>query len=42
MLDGTKYCCEIWKKTGLYFQKLHEEFSKFLLEHVPKSKNEDF
>ena len=29
MLDGTEDWCKICKKTGLYFQKLHEEFGKF-------------
>ena len=42
LLDCTEYWCSIWEKTDLCFQKWHEEFSKFLLEHVWKSKNRDF
>ena len=40
------YCTQdwykIWKKTGLRFQKWHEEFRKFSPEHLGKSKNWDF
>ena len=39
MFDGTEYWCSIWRKTDLCFQKWHEEFSKFLPEHLRKSKN---
>ena len=39
LLDGTEYWCNIWRKSDLYFQKWHEEFSKFSPEHVRKSKN---
>ena len=42
LLDGTEYWCIIWMKTNLRFQKWHEEFSKFSLEHFRKSKNWDF
>ena len=42
MYDGTEYRCTIWRKIVLWFQKLHEEFSKFSPEHVQKSKNWDF
>ena len=42
MFDGTEYQCNIWRKTDLCFQKWHEEFSKFLPEHVRKSKNWGF
>ena len=40
--DGTEYWCKIWRKNDLCFQKRHEEFSKFLPEHVRKSKNWNF
>ena len=42
MLDGTWYWCKIGRKTDLCFQKWDEKFSKFLPEHVWKSKNCDF
>ena len=42
MLDGTKYWCNIWRKTDLCFQKWHEEFSQFSPVHVWKSKNWEF
>ena len=42
MFDGTKNWCNIWRKTDLYFQKWHNEFSTFSPEHVWKSKNWDF
>ena len=42
MFDGTEYWCQIWRKTGLCYQKGHEEFGKFSPEHVQKSKNWDF
>ena len=29
MFDDTVYWCKIWRKTDLYFQKWHEELSKF-------------
>ena len=34
MLDGTEYWCNISRKTELYFQKWHDEFSKFSPGHV--------
>ena len=40
--NGTEYWCNIWRKTDLCFQKWYEEFSKFLPEHVRRSKNWDF
>ena len=42
IFDGTEYWYKVWEKTDLYFQKWHEEFSKFSPEHVRKSKNWDF
>ena len=42
LLDGTKYWCNIWRKTDLCFQKWHEEFSQFSPVHVWKSKNWEF
>ena len=42
MFDSTEYWCKTWRKTYLCFQKWHEEFSKFSLEHVRKCKNWDF
>ena len=39
IFDGTEDWCKIWRKTDLCFQKWHEEFSKFLPEHLRKSKN---
>ena len=39
MFDGTEYWWNIGNKTGLRFQKWHEEFSKFSPVHVWKSKN---
>ena len=42
MFDGTEYWCKIWRKNDWCFQKWHEEFSKFLPEHVQKSKKLDF
>ena len=41
MFDGTEYWCNILRKTDLCFQKW-QEFSKFLPEHIRKSKNWDF
>ena len=41
MLDSIKYWSNIWRKTGLCFQKWHEEFSQFSPKHVWKSKNWD-
>ena len=38
MFDGTEYWCKIWRKTDFRFQKWHEEFGKFLLEHLKVSK----
>ena len=37
MFHDTKECCEIWTKTDL-FGKWHEEFDKFLPEHLKFSK----
>ena len=42
LLDGTENWCNIWRKTDEYFQKWHEEFSKFSPDHVWKSKNWNF
>ena len=42
MYDSTEDWCEIWRKTDLCFQKWHEEFGRFLLEHVQKSKYLEF
>ena len=42
LLDGTEYWCNIWRKTDLYFQKWHKEFSKLSPEHVRKCKNWNF
>ena len=36
LLDGTKYWCNIWRKTDLCFQKWHEEFSQFSPEQCSK------
>ena len=42
IFDCTADWCKIWRKTGLYFLKWHEEFDKFSPKHVQKSKNWDF
>ena len=42
IFHGTEYWYKVWEKTDLYFQKWHEEFSKFSPEHTVKSKNWDF
>ena len=42
MSDYTEEWCKIWSKTDLCFLKWHEEFGKFSLEEVSKSKNLDF
>ena len=42
LFGSTKYWYNIWRKTDLCFQKWHEEFSKFLPEHLRKSRNWDF
>ena len=42
MFYRTQDWYKIWKKTGLRFQKWHEEFRKFSPEHLGKSKNWDF
>ena len=42
MLDASEYWCSIWRKTDMWFQKWHQEFSKFSPEHVRKFKNWDF
>ena len=38
MFDDTKYWCKILRKTDFCFQKWHEEFGKFSLEHLKVSK----
>ena len=35
---GTEIWCKIWRKTDLFFQKWHEEVSKFSQEHSKVSK----
>ena len=42
MFGSTEYWCNIWRKTDLCFQKWHEEFSKFLPEHIWNSENWNF
>ena len=42
MFDGSEYQYKIWRSTDLRFQKWHKEFSKFLLEHIRRSKHWDF
>ena len=42
MFDGSEYWCKIWRKNYWCIQKWHEEFNKFLPEHVRKSENWDF
>ena len=42
MFSSTEYWCNIWCKTDLCFQKWHEKFSKFSVEHFRKSKNWNF
>ena len=37
-LHDTEESCKIWRKTDLWFGKLHEEFGKFLPEHLKVSK----
>ena len=39
IFDGTEYWCQIWSKTGLWFQRWHEEFDKFSPEHSKVSKS---
>ena len=39
MFDCTEDWYKIWRQTDLYFLKWHEQFGKFLTEHVRKSKN---
>ena len=41
MFDGTRDWCKIWRKTGLRFQKLHEDFGNFH-HSTRKSQNCDF
>ena len=38
-LIALKNWCKIWRQFDFYFLKWHEEFGKFSLEHVRKSKN---
>ena len=38
MFDWTQYLYKLWRKTDLCFQKWHEEFGKFLPEHLKISK----
>ena len=38
MSHDTEEWCKIWRKTDLWFRKLHEEFGKFLPEHLKVSK----
>ena len=38
LLDDIEYWCNIWRKNDLCFQIWHEEFSKFLAEHLKMSK----
>ena len=38
MSHETEDWCKIWRKTDLWFRKRHDEFSKFLLEHLKLSK----
>ena len=42
IFDCTTNWYKIWRKTGLYFLKWHEEFGKFSPKHVRNSKNWDF
>ena len=39
MFDSTQDWYKIWRKTGLFLLKWHEEFGKFSPEHIQKSKN---
>ena len=39
MFDCTEDWCKIWRKTGLYFLKWHEEFGRFSPGNVRKSEN---
>ena len=39
MFDNTEDWRKIWKKTDLYFQKWHEEFSKLLQAELNQNKN---
>ena len=34
MFDGTQDWCKVWRKSDVFFQKWHEEFSKFSPEHL--------
>ena len=38
IFHDTEESCKIWRKTDLWFGKWHEEFSKFLSEHLKMSK----
>ena len=38
IFHDTKECCKIWRKSDLWFGKLHEEFGKFSPEHWKVSK----
>ena len=38
MFNSTEYWCETWRRTDSCFQKWHEEFGKFLPEHLKVSK----
>ena len=42
MFDGTEYWCKIWRKIDLWFEKWHEEITKFSPEPAHQSKNSDF
>ena len=41
IFDGTQDSYKWWRKTDLFFQKWHDEFDKFSLEHARNSKNWD-
>ena len=38
IFHDTEESCKIWRKTDLWFGKWHQEFSKFLSEHLKMSK----
>ena len=38
IFDDIEEWCKIWRKTGWWFEKLHEKFGKFSPEHLGVSK----